>query len=408
MSSDVVGSDPRAAGAHHPLPEGEGAGPGRPSRPPRAATGSLFRRYQVMAFTTATLLIVLVFAGVPLQFAAGKPELANVVGTLHGVLYVVYLYVAFRLTLRLGIPKWQMVLVLLAGTVPFCAFVAEAKLRRRVAATGALAPPEGEAAWTSGGRPSLRSHASAARRRWLSRRALLLHLEMVVVASGCFVAGWWQATRALAGNRLSWVYSVEWPIFALLAIGAWWQLVHEDEAAWRARKGRRPSMDAARLEAEDSGSEVRRGVDPATRRLAVRLAAGVGAEVVIGIMAVLAVPFDRPAGFVPDRGVVIYLTHSVLGFFLTLAAAALVVLTRRSGRSSKAIAWMGLIGILLAGLGGLLTAGSSGVRFLGVATMLVGAVWAGFSYLLPALTRPARHEGAGAPGEAGVASPSPS
>ncbi|MGA2520588.1 MAG: DUF3817 domain-containing protein, partial [Acidimicrobiales bacterium] len=48
-------------------------------------------RYRVMAFTTATLLLVLVFVGVPLQFAAGRPQVAEVVGTLHGFLYLVYL-----------------------------------------------------------------------------------------------------------------------------------------------------------------------------------------------------------------------------------------------------------------------------------------------------------------------------
>jgi integral membrane protein len=84
-----------------------------------------------MAFTTATLLIILVFAGLPLQFAAGRPEVANVVGTIHGMLYIVYLFVAFQLTRRLGIPKWQMTLVLLAGTIPFCAFIAERKMTKR-------------------------------------------------------------------------------------------------------------------------------------------------------------------------------------------------------------------------------------------------------------------------------------
>lgn len=92
---------------------------------------SLLIRYRVMAFTTATLLIVLVFVGVPLQFAAGHPGLANVVGTIHGFLYIVYLFVAFQLTRSLGIPKWQMALVLLAGTIPFCAFVAERKMTKR-------------------------------------------------------------------------------------------------------------------------------------------------------------------------------------------------------------------------------------------------------------------------------------
>ena len=76
----------------------------------------------------------------------------------------------------------------------------------------------------------------SAPRRWSSRRALLLHLAVAVVAPGCGLAGWWQATRALNGNGLSWVYSIEWPIFGLIAIAAWWQLVHEDPEAYEARK----------------------------------------------------------------------------------------------------------------------------------------------------------------------------
>src|ERR1700721_2139771 len=83
----------------------------------------LLVRYRVLAFTTAILLIVLVFVGVPLQFAAGKPELANVVGTIHGFLYLIYLVIAAQLTRALQVPKWKMLLVLLAGTVPFCAFI---------------------------------------------------------------------------------------------------------------------------------------------------------------------------------------------------------------------------------------------------------------------------------------------
>jgi integral membrane protein len=162
---------------------------------------SLLIRYRVMAFTTATLLIVLVFAGLPLQFAAGKPEVANIVGTTHGILYLVYLFVAFQLTRRLGIPKWQMALVLLAGTIPFCAFVAERKMTKRFeAVVHEPAPsPEGRR------QGSLKGYAASVRRRWLSRRALLLHLEVLILAPACVVAGWWQATRALSGNELSWV-----------------------------------------------------------------------------------------------------------------------------------------------------------------------------------------------------------
>lgn len=85
-----------------------------------------------MAYVTAVLLIVLVFVGVPLQLAAGNSRVVNVVGTLHGFLYIVYLFAAFDLTRRIRLSIGRMVLVLLAGTVPFCAIVAERLLTRMI------------------------------------------------------------------------------------------------------------------------------------------------------------------------------------------------------------------------------------------------------------------------------------
>ena len=84
-------------------------------------------RYRVMAYTTAVLLIVLVFVGLPLQ-AAGHSGVAHVVGTMHGFLYFIYLIVAFELTRKLHVPLGRTVLVLLAGTVPFGAIIAERRL----------------------------------------------------------------------------------------------------------------------------------------------------------------------------------------------------------------------------------------------------------------------------------------
>jgi len=46
------------------------------------------------------------------------------------------------------------------------------------------------------------------------RRHLLTHLTAAVVVPGCVVLCWWQLTRALSGNTLSWAYVFEWPIFA--------------------------------------------------------------------------------------------------------------------------------------------------------------------------------------------------
>jgi hypothetical protein len=73
-------------------------------------------------------------------------------------------------------------------------------------------------------------------RRWFRKRALLYHLLVVIIAPGCLWAGWWQVHRAMQGNTLSYFYSFEWPIFAILSVVGWWQLIHEDPADVDARK----------------------------------------------------------------------------------------------------------------------------------------------------------------------------
>jgi integral membrane protein len=345
----------------------------------------LLVRYRVLAFTTATLLIVLVFVGLPLQFAAGRPEVVNVVGTIHGFLYLVYLYVAFQLTRRLGIPKWQMALVLLAGTVPFCAFVAERKMTRRFEARGARAEPSTDTG--VGGSPTAK--AAGARTRWFSRRALLLHLEVAIVAPGCLAAGWWQATSALAGNELSWVYSVEWPVFALLAIAAWWHLIHEDPEAYRARKRHPPGGEhEAAVEGSTAplatapGGEEGVTVDGTTARLAMMLAVLTGVELVLGIVTLIFVPAGRPTGLLPTKWTSIYLAHAILGLPLAFGAVALLGRARESTRISRLSGRVGAVGVAIASAGGLLTVAPR-LMLASMAFMSVGTVIAGFGYLFP-------------------------
>jgi hypothetical protein len=76
----------------------------------------------------------------------------------------------------------------------------------------------------------------------------LLHLAFLVVAGGCLAAGWWQVHRAMAGNTLSYLYSVEWPAFAVVAGIGWWQMFHdtpEDIAERKAHHARARAASAA-------------------------------------------------------------------------------------------------------------------------------------------------------------------
>jgi hypothetical protein len=62
---------------------------------------------------------------------------------------------------------------------------------------------------------------------WLSRRALRLHVVILVVVPAFMALCLWQLSRALGGNELSWAYVFEWPLFAAYAVYMWWRFVHE-------------------------------------------------------------------------------------------------------------------------------------------------------------------------------------
>ncbi len=82
------------------------------------------------------------------------------------------------------------------------------------------------------------------RQRWLSGRAVSLHLAVLVFVPGCAVAAWWQIHRAQGGNQLSYLYSVMWPVFGILGLYFWWMLLHTDYETV-GLKGMRRQQDAA-------------------------------------------------------------------------------------------------------------------------------------------------------------------
>ena len=87
-------------------------------------------RYRVMAYLTGVVLIVLCFVGIPLQ-VAGHPAVANDVGVVHGILYIIYLAAAWLLARKLRLDARPTVIMLLAGTVPVVTFVVERWATRR-------------------------------------------------------------------------------------------------------------------------------------------------------------------------------------------------------------------------------------------------------------------------------------
>lgn len=91
-------------------------------------------RYRIMAYVVGTLLVILVLVGVPLKYFGGNGIVVTLTGVPHGYLYMVLLITAYDLGRRVHWPWGRLILIALAGTVPFLSFWAEYSARTDVKA----------------------------------------------------------------------------------------------------------------------------------------------------------------------------------------------------------------------------------------------------------------------------------
>jgi integral membrane protein len=90
-------------------------------------------RYRVIAYLVGVALLLLT-AGVLVQVFGHDKSIVEVVGPVHGFLYIGYLILGFDLGRRARWPLPKTALVLLAGVVPFLTFVAEHRVTRELRA----------------------------------------------------------------------------------------------------------------------------------------------------------------------------------------------------------------------------------------------------------------------------------
>jgi hypothetical protein len=101
-----------------------------------------------------------------------------------------------------------------------------------------------------------RTRSPALRTPWLTGKALRLHATLIVVVFGCLAAGGFELSRALAGNRLSWVYVFEWPFFAGFSVVVWWRLLHGDDPAGPASAPHPPQAPGVRPTPAPNGDAI--------------------------------------------------------------------------------------------------------------------------------------------------------
>jgi hypothetical protein len=94
---------------------------------------------------------------------------------------------------------------------------------------------------------------------WWTKRAIGLHITVVVVVPTFLGLFWWQVQRVRQGNTLSWAYVFEWPFFTGYAVYLWWKLVHDQPEQASGSHDAAVQVHAPRAGATDAGA----GVTPA-------------------------------------------------------------------------------------------------------------------------------------------------
>lgn len=87
-----------------------------------------------MAYVVGCLLVVLVLVGLPLKYLGDNPTVVTWTAIPHGWLYMLLLITALDLGRRARWGWGRLLLIALAGTVPFLSFVAERSATKDVRA----------------------------------------------------------------------------------------------------------------------------------------------------------------------------------------------------------------------------------------------------------------------------------
>ena len=90
------------------------------------------KEFRWVAFAEGLSFVLLLFVAMPLKYWAGLPLAVRVVGSLHGLLFVAFLWALFRVTLEREWPLKRWLSALVSSVVPFGTFVFDRSLKREL------------------------------------------------------------------------------------------------------------------------------------------------------------------------------------------------------------------------------------------------------------------------------------
>jgi integral membrane protein len=88
------------------------------------------RQLRIITMLEGISLLLLLFVAMPLKYAAGIPLAVRIVGMAHGVLFLIFVFVLYRVAIEREWPWRRSLGALAAAVIPFGAFVLDRRLSR--------------------------------------------------------------------------------------------------------------------------------------------------------------------------------------------------------------------------------------------------------------------------------------
>jgi integral membrane protein len=95
---------------------------------------SALRRLRLVAFLEGSSFLLLLLVAMPLKYLAGYPLAVRIVGSIHGLLFLIFLAALFRAATERAWPLRRSSAAFVASILPFGTFVFDRSLRREIAA----------------------------------------------------------------------------------------------------------------------------------------------------------------------------------------------------------------------------------------------------------------------------------
>jgi integral membrane protein len=94
----------------------------------------VLRQLRLVALLEGSSFVVLLFIAMPLKYLAGLPLAVRIVGSVHGLLFLMFMAALYRAARERDWPLRRSLLAFVASIVPFGTFVFDPSLRREIAA----------------------------------------------------------------------------------------------------------------------------------------------------------------------------------------------------------------------------------------------------------------------------------